>query len=302
MKISIVIPVYNSARSLVSLIHGIEDYFNASEHSYDVILVDDGSTNPVSWDTISELSKECDNVFGIRFRKNFGKPNALLCGFRKAKGDYVLTLDDDQQHLPNVLDDLLEENAHDVVIGKYKKSRHGLLKRILSGFKNKLEVWAYKKPSNIHVSPVKLIKKEIIDDIVLINSNRPFIAALLFSVTHDIVNVNIDHLSRQEGKSGFTIAKMWSTISNMLFNNSSLLLKGIAFLGAFCFIMTGSLMIFSFFMGKMASEEKILGAIGLSTGTILFAIGIVGEYLIRIIAGIETKQGYYIKETTENEA
>src|SRR5579872_2375407 len=125
MEISIVIPVLNEDESLPELTAWIERVASENGLSYEVIFVDDGSTDR-SWDVITELRHRNPNVKGIKFQRNYGKSAALNEGFRTAKGDVVITMDADMQDSPDEIPGLrrmiLEEN-YDLVSG-WKKKRH----------------------------------------------------------------------------------------------------------------------------------------------------------------------------------
>jgi glycosyltransferase involved in cell wall biosynthesis len=302
-RYSVVIPVFNSSVSLIELSNGLIDFFQ--ETSFEVIFIDDGSTNPKSWETISQLSDRYKHFFGVRFRKNFGKPSALLCGFQEALGDFIVTMDDDLQHDPKELSKLISLENHDVVIGEFQKKQHSLSKRVFSSIKNRIEVWAYHKPSIITISPFKLIKREIVTDILKIKSNKPFIASLIFAVTNDIVNISVVHQKRKHDKSGFTYLKGWQTLTNLLFNNSSILLRIVAFLGmllsTFCVGVVIFLIIEKMILGNEVNQFIVLllttSIIG---GVLLFAVGIIGEYLIRIISGVEKRPAFFVAAKTRD--
>ncbi|MDB4835399.1 glycosyltransferase [Cyclobacteriaceae bacterium] len=293
MKYSVVIPVFNSAKSLLTLLAEITGYFQQID--FEVILVDDGSNFLETQKTLAKITELHSFAKIIVLRKNFGKAAALLCGFHHAKGDYIITIDDDGQHNPVDFKQLIEKQNHDVVIGKYISNKHGIHKRLLSKFKNTLEVFAYGKPYSITISPVKLINRDIIQEVLAIKSNKPFIASLLFSITSDIVNVPITHHKRTDGRSGFTLPKMWSIVANMLFNNSSILLKALSYISVFSII--GILLGWSslFIWGVSTESTNLQFSIFLCSSTLLLAISILGEYLIRIISGIEQKKPYYVR-------
>ena len=300
-KYSVVIPVFNSSVSLTELSEKLAQFFK--DISFEIVFIDDGSSNPTTWETIETLSNAHSHILGFRFRKNFGKPSALLCGFQEATGEYIITMDDDLQHDPKELSKLITLENHDVVIGVFEKKKHAFLKRLLSTIKNRVEVWAYHKPKAITVSPFKLIKREIVDDILKIKSNKPFIASLLFAVTHDIVNVAVLHQERKHDSSGFTVVKMWQTFANLLFNNSSILLKLVAVLGVFlsgiCLCISSYLVIEKLLVGNEINEWTVLMlTTSIIGGVLLFAVGIIGEYLIRIISGVEKRPAYFVGSKT----
>ena len=148
MNISVVIPLYNEEESIPELFAWIKRVMEVHQYSFEVIFVNDGSTDS-SWDKIVELSKENDTVHGIRFRRNYGKSAALYQGFKKAKGDVVITMDADLQDSPDEIPELyrmIMEEKYDLVSG-YKKKRYDPLSKTLP---TKLFNATARKVSGIH--------------------------------------------------------------------------------------------------------------------------------------------------------
>ena len=132
MDISIVVPLYNEAESLPELYDWIERVMKANGFSYEIIFVNDGSTDG-SWEVIEGLSRRDPNVHGIKFRRNYGKSPALFCGFRAAQGDVVITMDADLQDSPDeipALYHMITDEDYDLVSG-YKKKRYDPLSKTL---------------------------------------------------------------------------------------------------------------------------------------------------------------------------
>ena len=148
MNISVVIPLYNEEESIPELFAWIKRVMEVHQYSFEVIFVNDGSTDS-SWDKIVELSKENDTVHGIRFRRNYGKSAARYQGFKKAKGDVVITMDADLQDSPDEIPELyrmIMEEKYDLVSG-YKKKRYDPLSKTLP---TKLFNATARKVSGIH--------------------------------------------------------------------------------------------------------------------------------------------------------
>ena len=132
MDISVVIPLYNEDESLPELFAWIKRVMEANGFSYEVIFVNDGSTDR-SWDVIERLSKESEHVRGIKFRRNYGKSPALYCGFKEVKGDVVITMDADLQDSPDEIPGLYKmimEDGYDLVSG-YKQKRYDPLSKTI---------------------------------------------------------------------------------------------------------------------------------------------------------------------------
>jgi glycosyltransferase involved in cell wall biosynthesis len=299
---SIVIPVYNSTKSLTELAGRIEVVFRDQiKDSYEIIFVDDASPNKETWKVLEQLSKHHTNIRAVQLMRNFGKQGALMCGFLEVKGRYIITMDDDLQHLPEDIPALIRLKDHDIVIGKFSTKKHSISKKIYSSLNSWFEEKLIAKPKHITNTPFKLIKAEVIEVIRDIRTSHPYVPALLFFATRNVVMADVSHGARAYDSSGFTFGKMYRTFSNMLFNNSSFLLQLIAVMGV-------SISLLSFIFGGYFLVKKL--AVGIAVpgwaslmvvllfigGLILFSVGVVGEYLIRIINGIEKKPAYLVRK------
>ena len=131
--ISFVIPVYSSAASLKELYNRIIAVFGSGETEIEIVFVEDCGGDK-SWDVIKEIASNDIRVRGYHMSRNYGQHNALLCGIREAKGEVVVTLDDDLQHPPEEIPKLLNKLAegYDVVYGPPEKEQHGLLRDLAS--------------------------------------------------------------------------------------------------------------------------------------------------------------------------
>jgi len=132
MDISVVIPLYNEDESLPELYAWIERVMSQNKFTYEVIFVNDGSTDN-SWGVIENLSREHKEVKGIKFRRNYGKSPALYCGFKQAQGDVVITMDADLQDSPDEIPELyrmIKEDGFDLVSG-YKQKRYDPLSKTI---------------------------------------------------------------------------------------------------------------------------------------------------------------------------
>lgn len=132
MDISVIIPLYNEEESLPELHAWIQRVMDENHFSYEVIFVNDGSTDG-SWKVIEQLSKQHPEVKGIKFRRNYGKSPALFCGFERAQGDVVITMDADLQDSPDEIPELyrmIRMNGYDLVSG-WKQKRYDPLSKTI---------------------------------------------------------------------------------------------------------------------------------------------------------------------------
>jgi dolichol-phosphate mannosyltransferase/undecaprenyl-phosphate 4-deoxy-4-formamido-L-arabinose transferase len=268
---------------------------------FEVILIDDGSENPKTWQIMQELAQMHPYVSSIKFTRNFGKPNALICGFEHAAGEYLITMDDDLQHAPEDIPLLIAKQEHDLVIGSYPRSYANPLVQLSSWIKNWCDSAITRKPLHIRMSPFRLMHSFIAKSVVQIKTPYPFVAALLFFVTRDIVMVEVTHHPRPYGTSNYSFMRRVSQFLRLLINNSSILLRLVAYLGL-------AMSVISPLVGLYLILRKMIWGLGvpgwtslmivllITSGLMLASIGIIGEYLIRIIRGVENRPAYIIRD------
>jgi glycosyltransferase involved in cell wall biosynthesis len=303
---SIVVPVYKSARSLTELSDRTCQVFNdMNDSDYEIIFVNDSPQYQETKNVLEQLAKN-EKIIVIELMKNSGQQQATLCGIKHAHGDYVITMDDDLQHAPEDIPSLISQSVHDVVIAKFKDIKHSYFKRFTSNIKGYFDHLILGKPKHLKLTSFRLIKKEVADFMFLRKTPYPFIPALLFSITDDIVNVSIDHFPRVDGKSNYTIIKMVQVFSNLLINNSSLLLRFIGYIGIFISMVASlfalAILLENFFWGgaSIAGWTSIFLMVIFFGGMTLFTLGVIGEYLVRIIATTEERPIYHIRKVDDD--
>jgi glycosyltransferase involved in cell wall biosynthesis len=209
MDISVVIPLYNEDESLPELYDWIERVMSANNFSFEVIFVNDGSTDR-SWEVINELAARSEHVKGIKFRRNYGKSPALYCGFKEAQGDVVITMDADLQDSPDEIPErykMIMEEKYDLVSG-YKKNRSQgdpLSKTIPTKLFNATtrKVSGIKNLHDFNCG-LKAYRKEVVKNIEVFGEMHRFIPYLAKNAGFDKIGEKpVHHQKRQYGKSKF---------------------------------------------------------------------------------------------------
>ena len=207
LDISVVIPLYNEDESLPELYSWIERVMKQNNFSFEVIFVNDGSTDR-SWDVITELAARSTNVKGIKFRRNYGKSPALYCGFKEAQGNVVITMDADLQDSPDEIPGLyhmIMDEKYDLVSG-YKQKRHDPLSKTIP---TKLFNATARKVSgikNLHDfnCGLKAYRREVVKNIEVFGEMHRFIPYLAKNAGFDKIGEKVvHHQKRQYGKSKF---------------------------------------------------------------------------------------------------
>lgn len=300
VEYSVVVPVYNSATSLVELTGQLREFFeNVARASFEIILVDDSSPDPETWRTMSRLHDEDERIKAIQLMRNFGQQAATLCGFGQARGQWIVTMDDDLQHMPTELEKLVAAREHDVVMAQFEGRKHGPLKTFYSKVKQWFDYRVLGKPRDLHLSSFRLLKREIVENILRIETVHPFIGSMIFMVTSDVKGVPVRHQERVHGTSGYSFTRMLRLFLNLLINNSTFLLNVVGVLGLVMAVFSVGVAVVVV-AKKMIYDTPIMGWTSLMAmisflgGMSLAAISIIGQYLIRIIHEVQGRPAYTV--------
>ena len=206
--ISVVIPLYNEDESLPELYAWIERVMKEKGFTYEVIFVNDGSTDH-SWEVIEELKRKSpDQVKGIKFRRNYGKSPALYCGFDEAQGDVVITMDADLQDSPDEIPELyhmIKDEGYDLVSG-YKQKRHDPLSKTLPTKLFNATARRVSGIKNLHDfnCGLKAYRRDVVKNIEVFGEMHRFIPYLAKNAGFDKIGEKVvHHQKRQYGKSKF---------------------------------------------------------------------------------------------------
>ena len=304
-KLSIVIPVYNSEKTIEEVVNEIEIAVSKLNSKFDleIILVNDYSKDN-SLQVCKNICKHKSFVKLISFSKNFGQHNALMAGIKVASGDYIISMDDDLQTPPAEmykLIDALENNNYDVVFAKYKIKNKSIF-RILGSFVNdKMANILAEKPKNVTINSYFIMKKYIANEIIKYGHAYPYIGGLIFRVTQNVGNILIEHRDRKIGKSNYTLKKLLQLWFNGFTNFSVKPLRISSVFGLF-FSITGFIYLLIIIIRKIinpgipAGWTSIMAAIIFFGGIQLLSIGLLGEYIGRVFLSINKKPQYVIKE------
>lgn len=300
--ISVVIPVYNSQEALPELVKKLNECFDSlTEYSLELILVNDGSKDK-SWEVIEQLKKEeMNSLKAINLSKNYGQHNALLCGFNFASGDFVITMDDDLQHPPAEIAQLIDKqkgtNAS-IVYGMYDEKHHSFIRNLGSIFVRKTS--SFRKQNKGGGSSFRMIKKELVEILVEKHGQHfMYLDAVLNWYNTDVSLVQVKHQPRKYGKTGYSLKKLFDIYINVLYYYSSKPLKVIIAVGltsSFATFILGLRFIYrKIFFDVPLGYTSIIVAIMFSTSLILFCLGVIGNYLYKLYHLQQNKPPYSVK-------
>lgn len=307
VKITIVIPVYNSEDTIDALVRQL---IAELSHVYalEIVLVNDGSTD--------DSERICTNLYDqypamVRFyslAKNVGEHNAVMAGLNHASGDYIVIMDDDFQNPVSEVIKLVQagiKSDNDVIYTSYDKKQHDFWRNAGSWFNDKVANVMLKKPQGLYLSSFKLMNKFLVQEIIKYEQPYPYIDGLIMRTTDNIGKIKVSHHERKDGRSGYTVRKLIRLWLNMFINFSILPLRVSIIIG-FIFSFVGLLLGINTVFEKIANPALPLGWASLIVVTCIFAgvqliaLGMIGEYVGRIFLSQNRKPQFTVRKAYEN--
>lgn len=306
-KISVVVPVYNSAAVLPRLAKEVEAVLAKCSSGFELVLVNDASPDQ-SWQAISDLAREHAWVHGINLMRNVGQHNALLCGIRAARYEIIATIDDDLQNPPDQIPLLLKklEEGFDVVYGTPEEEQHGLLRDLASKITKLVLQNAMGAEIARNISAFRVFRTPVRE--AFHDYRGPFVSidVLLTWGTTRFGALRVRHEPRREGVSGYTLKKLIVHAVNMMTGFSVLPLQLASLIG-FGFTVLG-LLALAFVVARFLAQGSavpgfpfLASLIAVFSGAQLFALGIIGEYLARVHFRIMDRPPYTVRSEARGE-
>ena len=299
--LSIVIPVYNGAATIGTLVDALAAL--EIEGGHEIVLVNDGSRDN-SAEVCRRLAERRDvPVSFVDLTRNFGEHNAVMAGFNHTRGDYVINMDDDLQNPPSEVIKLYRytrDNGFDAVYTRYADKKHESWRNLGSRFANWVADQLLDKPKGLYLSSFRCLSAQVVENVVRYQGPYPYVDGLVMQATQKIGSVEVEHFARVEGRSNYTIGKLVALWMNLFVNFSVVPLRLSVFLG---FAMSA--------LGVVGAGWVILEAVGgetpqgwaslmvavlLLSGIQLILLGVVGEYLGRLFITANRKPQFLVRE------
>ena len=312
LEVSVVIPIYNEEGNIRELYTKLNDVLSIITENYEVIFVDDGSTDN-SFNILKEINTENKNVVVVKFRRNFGQTAALSAGFDHFKGDVIITMDGDLQNDPEDIALLLTKinEGYDIVSGwRVDRKDPFFTKKLPSKFSN----WLASKLTGVKLHDFgctfKAYRREVVENINLYGEMHRYIPALASQMGVSIAEVKVRHHPRQHGKSKYGITRLIRGMLDLItvkfllsYSMRPLQLFGIPgiislFIG---FVIGAYLTIERFFFGMSLADRPLLllAVLLIFLGVQFITMGLLGEIITRTYYEIQGKPIYAVKEIIE---
>jgi undecaprenyl-phosphate 4-deoxy-4-formamido-L-arabinose transferase len=302
--LSFVIPLYFSAETIADVVHEIEALEIPGGH--EIVLVNDGSTDRTT-EVCRELIKNARPdvpITLIQHARNFGEHNAVLTGWRHARGAHIVNLDDDGQNPPSEAARLWNQARTtnlDVVFGHYADKKHSAFRNFGSWFTNRMTDWALDKPRGFYLSSFRCVSAFAARQVVDYAGPYPYIDGLLLQVTQRIGSIEVRHDERRAGQSTYTLRRLMRLWLSAWVNFSLVPLRlatlaglavstvGVAGLGVVVWLWWGN-------RGPDYGFGWLMTGLLIFSGTQLVVLGLIGEYLGRMYLTINQRPQSIIRE------
>ncbi len=299
--LSIVVPVYNGAHSVGELVHALENL--AIGGGLEIILVNDGSPDD-SLAVCTRLAAEARvPLTVVNLARNFGEHNAVMMGLRHARGDYVVTMDDDLQNPPSEVERLLEharQSGKDVIYTTYRTKQHAYWRNLGSRFANWVADLLMEKPRGLYLSSFRCMTAFLVEQVTRYAGPFPYVDGLIMQATDAIGTLEVEHLARARGSSNYTLRRLmhlWLSI----FVNFSVLPLRLSTIAGFALSVVGVIGVVSvvteaIFFDPPQGWASLMAATLLLSGVQLLILGILGEYMGRLFLTANNKPQAVVRD------
>jgi glycosyltransferase involved in cell wall biosynthesis len=305
--LTFVVPMYNAAATIGALVHDIEQL--QIEGGHEIVLVNDGGSDRTV-DVCRELIRHAKvPITLVEHARNFGEHNAVLSGWRVARGAYIVNLDDDGQNPPREAVRLYQHakaSGMDVVFGHYEVKQHSRFRNFGSWFTNRMTDYALDKPHGFYLSSFRCVSAFIAHQIESYSGPYPYIDGLLLQVTQRIDSIIVEHEPRRQGTSGYTMARLirlwlsaWINFSLLPLRVATLAGLVTAGLGMIAFVVVLTLWFLN--RGPSYGFGWLMSAFAIFSGTQLVMLGLIGEYLGRMFLTVNQAPQSVVRRVTTSD-
>lgn len=299
LDVSIVVPVYGGSSALSELCSRLDTTMKLAGLRYEVLLVDDrGQTE--AWRIISAIAEQDPNVSGLRLGRNFGQHAATICGIAYARGEWIVTMDDDLEHPPEAIPSLLEagDEDHPLVYGVFKQRTHAAYRNLSSELMRRLLKRAFPDLNEDYCS-FRAIHAPLAKQLDRFGFNRPYIDGMLSWLTSSACTVSVPHEQRQHGDSTYTFRKLISHAVNIFVTFSTLPLRMATYSGATLSALSFLYLLYVIY-GRLSGSvtnpgyASLMSVVLFACGIQLLILGVVGEYLGRLMGATFRRPVYTV--------
>jgi undecaprenyl-phosphate 4-deoxy-4-formamido-L-arabinose transferase len=300
--LSIVIPVFNEEANLRALQAALSPVMQGFGKPYEVIYVDDGSTDK-SLDILQELQAKDPRLIIVEFSRNFGQHAAIFAGFDQSRGEIVVTLDADLQNPPEAIPTLVHaiESGYDVVGGWRENRQDSIFRKIASKIVNKIISWSTGVKLKDYGCMLRAYRREIVQQICKCSEISSFIPALANTFARSIAEIEVPHRDRAQGRSKYSIGRLIRLNFDLMTGFSLFPIQAISAFGLITALVGVGFSLFLFIRRLLIGPEAeglftLFAILFAFIGVQILALGIIGEYVGRIYNEVRKRPRFVIRQ------
>jgi undecaprenyl-phosphate 4-deoxy-4-formamido-L-arabinose transferase len=299
--LSIVIPVFNEQENLRTLQDALAPVVQGLGKPYEIIYVDDGSTDK-SLDILRELQSKDSHIVVIEFSRNFGQHSAIFAGFDRSRGDIIVTLDADLQNPPEAIPSLVHtiESGYDVVGGWREDRQDSFFRKLASKIVNKIISWSTGVKLRDYGCMLRAYRRDIVQQICKCSEISSFIPALANTFARSIAEIEVPHRDRAQGRSKYSLGRLIRLNFDLMTGFSLFPIQAISAFGLFTAVAGVTFSIFLFIRRLIVGPEAeglftLFAILFAFIGVQILALGIIGEYVGRIYNEVRKRPRFVIR-------
>lgn len=306
--LSFVIPLYNSALTIAPLVKTIEGL--TVEGGHEIVLVNDGSRDQTAAVARQLVTEAKIPILYLEHARNYGEHNAVLTGWRRARGAYIVNLDDDGQNPPDEAVRLWQHaksSGLDVVFGHYTAKQHSAWRNFGSWFTNRMTDWAIDKPRGFYLSSFRCVSAFVAQEVGKYSAPFPYLDGLILQVTQRLGSIEVRHDARQAGASGYTFRRLvrlwlsaWVNFSVLPLRVATALGLLIAAIGVIA--LCGVVWLWWNDRGPAYGFGWLMSALLIFSGAQLLMLGLIGEYVGRMFLAINQRPQAVVRTVVASRA
>ncbi|MEZ4874040.1 MAG: glycosyltransferase family 2 protein [Flavobacteriaceae bacterium] len=301
-KISVVVPVYYSEKTLRELQERVAQTIQKMGLEWELILVNDASPDD-SWEVIKDLASSQKNTIGLNLSRNFGQHYAISAGLSEATGDWVVVMDGDLQDVPEEIEKLYQkaQEGFDVVLAQRKERNDGWFKKFFSKTFYALLSYLSGVTYDAQVGNFGVYHKKVINTISSLPEKNRFFPSMVKWVGFRQTSIEVSHAERKEGKSSYNFKKLLNLSLDIVLSYSDKPLRIVIKLGlliTFTALVISFITLYRWYQGdiEVMGYTSLILSIWLLSGIIIFVLGMVGLYIGKIFENVKDRPTFIIKE------
>ena len=307
IDLSVIVPMFNEGPVIEHTIRAVSNELNSLLINWQLILVNDGSPDN-SWTIVAEKAEANSHLIAIDLLRNYGQHNAVFCGLQHSSGDFVITMDDDMQNPPEEIVHLVNTilEGYDVVYGRFRTKQHAQYRRLGSQAISWVNQRIFHQPRDLVLTNFRILRRDVVERICAYQTSYPYITGLSLMFSSRRANVWVEHRPRPVGGSNYTLWRIATLVTRILFNYSAFPLRVVSVVGIgialVSFLLGLYYLLRAVFVGiNVPGWTTLIVLVSFFNGVLILILAMLGEYLVRLVNQVSSSKSYHIRQIVKKD-